>query len=73
MIPLEDTILYSANSYPNRFWTFERNTTEWSIFMTELTTSGNALSKLMLQNLAPNLPGAHLGTYYCVPRYDPYL
>lgn len=61
MNPLQDVILYSANSYPNHYWLFERNTTEWSIFMTELTTTGNALSKLMLQNLAPTLPGSHLG------------
>ena len=61
MIPLETTILYSPDSYPNHYWTEERNTTEWSVFMRELTTSGNALAKLMLQALAPKLHGAHLG------------
>ena len=63
MIPLETTPLYSANSYPSRYWTAQRNTTEWSIFMRELTTSGNAIAKLMLQALAPTLPGAHIGNF----------
>ena len=64
MIPLEDNILYSANSYPNMYWSFPRNTTEWSLFITELTTAGNEIAKLMLQNLAPTLPGAHIGSQY---------
>ncbi|KZT00213.1 carbohydrate esterase family 16 protein [Laetiporus sulphureus 93-53] len=63
MLPLQDTILYSANSYPNRYWTEDRNTTEWNVFMTELTNTGNALSRLMLQALAPTLEGAHLGIF----------
>ncbi|KAG5720609.1 GDSL esterase/lipase [Termitomyces sp. T112] len=63
MIPLQDTILYSANSYPNRFWQPERNTTAWSVFMTELVLSGNALTKLLLQNLAPTLPGSHIALF----------
>ncbi|KAI0077356.1 carbohydrate esterase family 16 protein [Panus rudis PR-1116 ss-1] len=63
MIPLQDTILYSPNSYPNRFWDLPRNTTEWSLTMTELTTSGNEIAKLMLQDLAPKLHGAHLGLF----------
>ena len=61
MIPLETTPLYAADSYTNHYWTAQRNTTEWSVFMRELTTSGNALAKLMLQALAPKLHGAHLG------------
>jgi hypothetical protein len=68
MIPLELTILYAADSYPNKYWAFERNTTEWSIIMTEMTRSGNKLTQLMLQALAPTLPGAHIGwhrTNYC--------
>ena len=52
MIPLETTILYSPDSYPNHYWTAERNTTEWSLFMRELTTSGNAIAKLMLEAFA---------------------
>jgi len=31
--------------------------------MTELVLSGNALTKLMLQALAPTLPGAHVGIF----------
>ena len=61
MIPLENTVLYSKDSYPNQFWTFERNSTEWSIFMTELTTSGNALTELILRDLASTLVGAQIG------------
>ncbi|OCB89669.1 carbohydrate esterase family 16 protein [Sanghuangporus baumii] len=63
MIPLQLTILYSANSYPNHYWLFERNTTEWNVFMTELTTSGNAIAKLMLQDLVREYPGAHVGLF----------
>ncbi|KIJ22627.1 carbohydrate esterase family 16 protein, partial [Sphaerobolus stellatus SS14] len=61
MIPLQNTILYAPNSYPNRFWNTERNTTEWAVFMTELVLSGNKLAELMLQALAPTLKGAHIG------------
>ena len=61
MIPLETTPLYSADSYPNRYWTAQRNTTEWSVFMRELTTAGNAIARLQLQLLAPTLYGAHIG------------
>nr|VWO97463.1 Mannitol 1-phosphate dehydrogenase [Ganoderma boninense] len=63
MIPLETTPLYSADSYPNRYWTAQRNTTEWSVFMKELTTSGNAIARLELQLLAPTLHGAHVGFF----------
>lgn len=61
MIPLEHSILYSANSYPNRYWTGPRNTTEWSVFMAELTKSGNAIADGLLRALTPKLHGAHLG------------
>ena len=67
MIPLETTILYAVDSYPNRYWTAQRNTTEWSVFMNELTTSGNAIAKLMLEALAPKLHGAHLGELAFTP------
>lgn len=63
MIPLQLVPLYAADSWPNRFWTAPRNTTEWSIFMRELTLSGNALSKLMLKDLASKLRGAHIGEF----------
>ncbi|KIP05085.1 carbohydrate esterase family 16 protein [Phlebiopsis gigantea 11061_1 CR5-6] len=63
MIPLQHTVLYSADSYPNRFWTLERNTTEWSVLMTEMVNAGNALSRALLELLAPTLPGAHIGLF----------
>ncbi|KAJ7242910.1 GDSL lipase/acylhydrolase [Mycena rebaudengoi] len=63
MIPLETTILYGADSYPNRYWFLERNTTEWSVTMRELSLSGNKLTKLMLQALAPTLPGSHIALF----------
>ena len=69
MVPLETAPLYAADSYPNRYWTAVRNTTEWSVFMRELTTSGNALSKLMLEALAPKLHGAHLGEPRSAPSW----
>ncbi|RDB29885.1 Acetylesterase [Hypsizygus marmoreus] len=63
MIPLQTVPLYSADSYSNRYWTAPRNTTEWNVFMTELVLSGNALSKVLLQVLAPTLHGAHIGIF----------
>lgn len=61
MVPLHEVPLYSANSYPNTYWTAQRNTTEWSVFMREMVNTGNALSKALLQILAPTLEGAHVG------------
>lgn len=55
------TISFENRSMARSYWTAPRNTTEWSVTMTELTKSGNAISKLMLQALAPTLPGAHIG------------
>ena len=69
MVPLEKAPLYAADSYPNHYWTEVRNTTEWSVFMRELTLTGNALSELMLKALAPKLHGAHLGET-SVPAQD---
>ncbi|KAE9400601.1 hypothetical protein BT96DRAFT_881197 [Gymnopus androsaceus JB14] len=63
MIPLELTVLYSADSYPNKFWDFDRNTTEWSVFMTELVLSGNELTLLKLEALVPEIPGAHVAHF----------
>ncbi|KAF5381805.1 hypothetical protein D9615_005589 [Tricholomella constricta] len=63
MIPLQTAPLYAPDSQPNRYWSAPRNTTEWSVFMTELALSGNALTKLMLQALAPSLPGSHIGIF----------
>ncbi|KAF4566047.1 hypothetical protein EYR36_011461 [Pleurotus pulmonarius] len=63
MIPLQLVPLYAADSWPNRFWTAPRNTTEWSVFMTELALSGNALAKLMLKDVASKLRGAHIALF----------
>ena len=63
MIPLQHTILYSSNSYFTHYWTAQRNSTEWSVFITELVLAGNALSKFMLQDIVPKLPGAHVGLF----------
>ncbi|KAI5119097.1 hypothetical protein M0805_004868 [Coniferiporia weirii] len=63
MIPLEKTILYSANTYPNRYWALAHNATDWSLAMTEMTTAGNAIAKLMLENLARTLLDAHIGLF----------
>ena len=63
MIPLQHTILYSANSYPNRYWTEDRNTTAWAVFMNELVSAGNEIAKLQLQTLPATHPGAHIGLF----------
>ncbi|KAH7924946.1 carbohydrate esterase family 16 protein [Leucogyrophana mollusca] len=63
ILPLDLTVLYSADSYPNKYWDAERNTTEWNVFMKELSRSGNAITDLMLQALAPTLPGAHIASF----------
>lgn len=61
MIPLQKTIIYNRNSYPNKYWTAQKNATEWELFITELTTTGNQLAELMLQALPATHPGAHIG------------
>ncbi|KAF7321510.1 Carbohydrate esterase family 16 protein [Mycena kentingensis (nom. inval.)] len=63
MIPLELTILYAADSYPNRYWSFPRNTTEWSILMKEMSRSGNRMTELMLEALTPTLHDAHIAIF----------
>ncbi|KIJ69630.1 carbohydrate esterase family 16 protein [Hydnomerulius pinastri MD-312] len=63
LIPLDKTILYNSNSYPNRYWTAERNSSDWEVLMRELTRSGNAITNLMLEALAPRLPDAHIGLF----------
>ncbi|KAF5334166.1 hypothetical protein D9758_014835 [Tetrapyrgos nigripes] len=63
MIPLQHVILYSANSYYTWFWLKERNSTAWSVQMTEMVEAGNALTKLMLKDLASTLPGAHIAYF----------
>ncbi|KAH7061744.1 carbohydrate esterase family 16 protein [Auriculariales sp. MPI-PUGE-AT-0066] len=63
MIALEKTPMYSENAYYTRYWALERNATAWSVFIAELTKAGNAISRLMLQDLATDLPGAHVGLF----------
>ncbi|KII92683.1 carbohydrate esterase family 16 protein [Plicaturopsis crispa FD-325 SS-3] len=63
MVPLEHAILYSNQSYLNKYWFDPKNSTAWSVSMREMTQTGNALSKLLLQVLAPTLPGAHVGLF----------
>jgi len=65
MIPLEHVILYAPDSYPNRFWPGDlpRNTTQWSLQMTEMVKAGNALTKSMLRDLIEDrqVDGAKIG------------
>jgi len=53
--------MYSPNAYLTKYWTADRNATHWSNFIKELVVSGNELTKLKLEALAPKLPGAHIG------------
>lgn len=62
MIPLQKTILYSVDTYPNPYWTGEHDAQMWSIAMTEMVQTGNEISKLMLQALPATYPGAHIGS-----------
>ena len=63
MVPLEKAPLYSPQAFYSRYWSAQRNATEWSVFMKELVLSGNKLTELMLQSLAPTLSGAHIGIF----------
>lgn len=64
MLTLQDTVMYSADSYPNGYWTAQRNTTEWNLVMAEFVNAVNALSLAWLEAMAPSLPDAHLGKCY---------
>lgn len=61
MIPLQKIPMYQPDAYPNRYWTAARNTTAWSLEMAELVNAGNTMARLMLKDLTPTLPGAHVG------------
>ncbi|KAI0729700.1 GDSL lipase/esterase [Fomitopsis betulina] len=63
MLTLQDTVMYSADSYPNGYWTAQRNTTEWNLVMAEFVNAVNALSLAWLEARAPSFPGAHLGYF----------
>ena len=64
MLPLQKTVLYSNVTYPNRYWTYPHNATEWNQFMTEITSSANKLQKLMLKDVAATLSDAHIGASF---------
>ncbi|KZV77123.1 carbohydrate esterase family 16 protein [Peniophora sp. CONT] len=63
IIPLERLPIYAVDSYPNRYWTAQRNTTEWNLFIRELQVAGNAISRLMWEALPAKLPHAHIGYF----------
>ncbi|KAF8233875.1 GDSL lipase/acylhydrolase [Tricholoma matsutake] len=70
VIPLQNLPLFSANSYTNKYWTAQRNTTEWHVFMTELVLSANELTKLKLEALVPTLHGANLALFDSYGLFD---
>ncbi|KAL1662995.1 GDSL lipase/esterase [Schizophyllum commune] len=57
------TPMYSRNGKPTGTWTASKNATEWNIMIYELTTAGNKLADLMLQQLVPTLDGAHVALF----------
>ncbi|KDQ21620.1 carbohydrate esterase family 16 protein [Botryobasidium botryosum FD-172 SS1] len=63
MVPLQRIPMYARDAYPTRYWKAAKNATEWNTFILELVNSGNALSRYMLTDLAPQLPGAHVGLF----------
>jgi len=62
VIPLQLVPIYTPESYPNKYWTAERNTTEWSLVMEQFACTVTGLATFMLRDLVPTLPGAHVGT-----------
>ncbi|TFL01910.1 GDSL lipase/esterase [Pterulicium gracile] len=63
IVPLENNILYSADTYPNFFWTGDHNATHWNLEIRQLAETSNALTSLMLTELAPRLKDAHIGLF----------
>ncbi|KAG8833908.1 hypothetical protein FRC17_009867 [Serendipita sp. 399] len=63
MVPLYRIPMYQANAYPTKYWTLAKNATEWNAAMQQLVKGGNALSKLMLADLAPSLPKARIALF----------
>ena len=56
--------MYLPDAYPNKFTTEIKNATAWHLGMKELTTAGNEIAKLLLEDLVPSLEGAHVGKLY---------
>jgi phospholipase/lecithinase/hemolysin len=63
MIPLNLVPMYANGSYPDRFWSLDKNSTAWSLSMFSLVNSGNALAKALLKNLVHELPSAHVALF----------
>jgi len=63
MLTLDKTILYSNYSYPNVYWTEQRNTTEWNVFMKEIVMAGNMMTDYMLRETVTQMPGAHVASF----------
>jgi len=63
LFPLEKAPIYSLNSWPGFFWHLERNATYFNYMIRNLVDSLNTLSKSMLMDLAPTLPGAHIALF----------
>ncbi|KAL1672737.1 hypothetical protein EV122DRAFT_294661 [Schizophyllum commune] len=63
MIPLEYAPMYLPDAYPNKFTTEIKNATAWHLGMKELTSAGNEIAKLLLEDLVPSLEGAHVGLF----------
>ncbi|KAG8822082.1 hypothetical protein FRC19_006729 [Serendipita sp. 401] len=63
MAPLQKSPMYKKDAYPGRYWSIPNNTTQVSLFMESEVKTGNAMGKMMLQDLAPSLKGAHLGIF----------
>ncbi|KAH7097803.1 GDSL lipase/acylhydrolase [Auriculariales sp. MPI-PUGE-AT-0066] len=63
MIPLHLTPMYGVQGYPMKFWTTPHDPVSWALFMEEVTNAGNALGKYMLEDVAKELKGAHVGLF----------
>ncbi|KAG8739853.1 hypothetical protein FRC10_005048 [Ceratobasidium sp. 414] len=64
MIPLYLSPMYSATGYTTKFWNLPHDQLEWSILMAELVRSGNELTALRTQYVAPlQFPGANFGLF----------
>ncbi|TCD65208.1 hypothetical protein EIP91_002994 [Steccherinum ochraceum] len=63
MAPLERAPMYQADAYPTRYWMAAKNASEFNVVMKELTTTGNALSKFVLTDLAKSLPAANIALF----------
>ncbi|KAJ3554813.1 hypothetical protein NM688_g2912 [Phlebia brevispora] len=63
LIPLNLTIMYSAEGYLTQFWTLPHNQTDWNIYITQVVAGSNEIAQLMLKDLPRSLPGAHIGLF----------